>query len=282
LETANNAWRVPNSSSRNCSGSPRCPEVTRCSSGHLAGHLFHEPFLALGQGRDDRVGQLEGRPGAQAAGLDAPQHRLGFAQGGLLGDRRVDRAVDGDQIAGADELVQLDVMDVAAGAELGGVRDHEDVVAVGPDLGHGVALDTRLDRQGVEAEHLRQHLGGLLVADRDVHPDQPVVAGQQRRQVLNRMLLDAFLGYEANACPGRHTNVHPARHLLEHDSCASLRRRHRAGRQPGDGHRPTPAAQLGDPRRRQALSHRDRGRRGRRLLEKGYRQGRPRVGSRQQ
>ncbi|HXP15003.1 MAG TPA: hypothetical protein VN907_06850, partial [Actinomycetes bacterium] len=29
------------------------------------------------------------------------------------------------------------------------------------------------------------------------------------------MLLDAFLGYEANACPGRHTNVHPARHLLE-------------------------------------------------------------------
>jgi hypothetical protein len=34
LDTANSAWRVPNSSSRNTSGSPRCPEVTRCSSGH--------------------------------------------------------------------------------------------------------------------------------------------------------------------------------------------------------------------------------------------------------
>jgi hypothetical protein len=56
--------------------------------------------------------------------------------------------VHGDQIAGADELVQLHVVDVAAGAELGGVQDDQEVVAGGPDLGHGVALDTGLDRQG--------------------------------------------------------------------------------------------------------------------------------------
>jgi hypothetical protein len=86
--------------------------------------------------------------------------------------------VDGDHIAGADELVQLDVVDMAARAQLGGVQDDEDVVAVGPDLGHGVALDTRLDRQGVKAEHLPQYPGGLLGAEGDVHPDQPVVAGQ--------------------------------------------------------------------------------------------------------
>ena len=36
FDTANKAWRVPNNSSRNCSGSPRCPEVTRCSSGHTS------------------------------------------------------------------------------------------------------------------------------------------------------------------------------------------------------------------------------------------------------
>ena len=86
------------------------------------------------------------------------------------------------------------------------MQDDEDVVAVGADLGHGVALDTRLDRQGVEAKHLPQHLSGLLVADRDVDPDQPVVAGQQLLQFSHPMLLDAFIGHEMH--------VHPARHLL--------------------------------------------------------------------
>jgi hypothetical protein len=58
----------------------------------------------------------------------------------------------------------------------------------------------------VEAEHLRQDPGGRLVTDGDVDPDQPVIAGQQHRQVLDRMLLDAFIGHEAH--------VHPACHLL--------------------------------------------------------------------
>jgi hypothetical protein len=91
----------------------------------------------------------------QPSGLDPPQHRVGLPQRGLLGDRRVHWAVDGDQVAGADELVQLDVVDVAAGAQLGGVQHDKEVVAVGADLGHGVALDAGLDGQGVEAEDLR-------------------------------------------------------------------------------------------------------------------------------
>jgi hypothetical protein len=115
--------------------------------------------------------------------------------------------VDGDHIAGADELVEFDVVDVAARAQLGGVQDDEEVVAVGADLGHGVALDTRLDRQGVEAEHLPQYPGGRLVGDGDVDPDQPVVPGQQLLQLPDRMLLDAVIGHEVN--------VHPAGHLLE-------------------------------------------------------------------
>ena len=143
----------------------------------------------------------------QPTRLDPPQHRAGLAQRGLGGDRRVHRAVDGDHIAGADELIQLDVVDVAALAEFGGVQDDEDVVAVGPDLGHGVPLDAGPDGEGMEAEDLRQHPGGHLVADRDVHPDQPIVAGQQPLQLLDRMLLDTFIGHE--------TNVHSAGHLLE-------------------------------------------------------------------
>jgi hypothetical protein len=123
--------------------------------------------------------------------------------------------VDGDQAPGADELVQLDVVDVAARAQLGGMEDDEDVVAVGPNLGHGVALDTRLDGQGMEPEGLGQQPGGRLVADGDVDPDQPVVAGQQRPQLLDRMLLDAVIGHKANLDSGCHANVHVACHLLE-------------------------------------------------------------------
>jgi hypothetical protein len=49
--------------------------------------------------------------------------------------------MDGDQVAGADELVQLDIVDVAALAQLGAVQHHEDVVTVGTHLGYGVTLD---------------------------------------------------------------------------------------------------------------------------------------------
>ena len=168
---------------------------------HLAGDRLHEPLLALGQGRDDGIGQLERRPGTQPTGLDPPQHRVGLPQRSLGRDRRVHRAVDGDQITGTDELVQLDVVDMAARAQLGGVQDDEDVVAVGPDLRHGVPLDAGPDRQRVEAEHLPQHLGGLLVADGDVDPDQPIVADQQLLQLPDRMLLGAFIGHEMKVHP---------------------------------------------------------------------------------
>jgi hypothetical protein len=53
----------------------------------------------------------------------------------------------------------------------------------------------------MEAEHLPQQLGGLLVADGDVDPDQPVVAGEQLLQLPDRMLLDAFIGHERTSIP---------------------------------------------------------------------------------
>jgi hypothetical protein len=61
--------------------------------------------------------------------------------GDLGGDGRVDGTMDGDQVAGADELVQLDIVDVAALAQLGAVQHHEDVVTVGAHLGYGVTFD---------------------------------------------------------------------------------------------------------------------------------------------
>jgi NifB/MoaA-like Fe-S oxidoreductase len=62
--------------------------------------------------------------------------------------------VDADHKARTDELVQLDVVDMATRSQLRSVLDDEDVVRVGAELGHGVALDAGPDGQGVEAEHL--------------------------------------------------------------------------------------------------------------------------------
>jgi hypothetical protein len=58
----------------------------------------------------------------------------------------------------------------------------------------------------VEAEHLPQHPGGPLITDGNIDPHESVVASEQPLQLSDRILLDAFIGHEAN--------VHPARHLL--------------------------------------------------------------------
>ena len=63
----------------------------------------------------------------------------------------------GHDIAGADELVQFHVVDVAARAELGGVQDDEEVVPVGPDLGHRMLLDA------VIGNNANVHLAGHLL-----------------------------------------------------------------------------------------------------------------------
>ena len=109
--------------------------------------------------------------------------------------------MDADHKARTDELVQLDVVDMATRAQLRSVLDDEDVVRVGADLGHGIALDAGPDVPGVEAEHLRQHPSGLLVADGDIDPDESVVESEQPLQLPDRMLLDAVIGHK--------TNVHP-------------------------------------------------------------------------
>jgi hypothetical protein len=115
--------------------------------------------------------------------------------------------VDGNHKAITDELVQFDVVDMATGAQLRSVLDDEDVVRVDAELGHGIALDAGPDGQGVEAEGLRQHPSGLLIAAGDIDPGESVVASEQPLQLPHRMLLDAVIGHKAN--------VHLARHLLE-------------------------------------------------------------------
>jgi hypothetical protein len=88
--------------------------------------------------------------------------------------RGVDRSVHGHQIVGADELVQLDVVDVAALPVLGGVQDNEQVIGVRVDLGHAVAFDAVAYGESVEAEHIGQNPDGVAVTARDVNPDHGV------------------------------------------------------------------------------------------------------------
>ena len=90
----------------------------------------------------------------QAAGLDPREYGAGLAEGGVGRGGRVDGSVDGDQVVGSDELVELEEMDMAALAALGGVEHHEQVVGVGVGLGHLVAFQAVPDGEGMEAKHL--------------------------------------------------------------------------------------------------------------------------------
>ena len=123
--------------------------------------------------------------------LDPAPDGAGVQERDLRVDRRVQRPVHGDQVVAADELVQLDVVDVTALAELRCVQHGEHVVGVDVDLGHVVALDAVVHRDPVEAEHRRQHLDGDLVARRDVDPDDGVLTFQQPRQLHDVVPLDA-------------------------------------------------------------------------------------------
>ena len=117
----------------------------------------------------------------QRLDLDRRHRRVG---------RRVDRSVHRDQVVRADELVEFDVVHVAVLAALRRVQHQEQVAGVHVHLRHLVARDAVLDRQRVEAEDLGQHLLGLVVPGGDVHPDQPVVPGQQRRQLVDGVIAD--------------------------------------------------------------------------------------------
>jgi hypothetical protein len=77
------------------------------------------------------------------------------------------------------------------------------MVGVGVHLWDVVALHAVTDGQGVEAEYSRQHAGGLLVADGDVHPDESVIATEQGVELFDRALLNARSGHQAKVHSAR-------------------------------------------------------------------------------
>jgi hypothetical protein len=97
--------------------------------------------------------------------------------------------VDCDQVVPANELVELDIMHMAALADLRCVKNREHVVGVDVNLGHVIALGAVPHCDRVKAEYPRQHIHGLLVTERDVYPDNRVPTLEQARELLNLMSL---------------------------------------------------------------------------------------------
>ena len=61
------------------------------------------------------------------------------------------------------------------------------------NLGHVIALNAVPHRDRVKSEHPRQHIHGLLVADRDVQPDNCTRTFEQLRELFNLMSLDTCI-----------------------------------------------------------------------------------------
>ena len=98
--------------------------------------------------------------------------------------------MDRDQVVLADELVELDIMHMAALADPRCVNNGEHVVAVDVDLGHVIAVDAVPHGDRVEAEDMGQHIHRGLVADRDIYPNNGVLTFEQPWQFRNLMSLD--------------------------------------------------------------------------------------------
>ena len=67
----------------------------------------------------------------------------------------------------------------------------EQVVGIGVDLGHLVALQAVPDSEWMEAKHLRQGLGGLLIAFGDIDPHEPILTLEQHLKLLDGTAFNA-------------------------------------------------------------------------------------------
>ena len=94
-----------------------------------------------------------------------------------------------EQVVAADELVVLRELDLAVPCGLRRVEHDEDVVTVWMELDDLTRLAAFSHGKWVESEDLGQHAHGALVAVGDINSEEPILAGEQGRQRLDRMSL---------------------------------------------------------------------------------------------
>lgn len=122
------------------------------------------------------------------------------------------------QVAEPDERVQLDQVDMARLARLGGVKHQEQVVRVGMDLRKVAPSPAVGDGDRVEAEDVGEQAFRFRVELRDVDPDKAVAPGEERGELLGLPRLDLPTGdpeeVHGSCLSARRGAVHPNR-LLE-------------------------------------------------------------------
>ena len=96
----------------------------------------------------------------------------------------------GDEVARADELVELDQVGVAHLLNEWAVQDEEHVIAVVVNHRHVVAIAAVVQRHLVEAEVLPEDGRGIVTPLRDVQPEVAVLTLAELREILDRMVLD--------------------------------------------------------------------------------------------
>jgi hypothetical protein len=139
-----------------------------------------------------------------------------FAQRHRRVDGRVDRSVDRHQVVPADDLIELEVVHVAALAALRSVQHDQHVVAVAVHLRHAIALHAVPHRQGMKAEHVQERARAAFVATGDVDPDESGVTPEQCGQFVRGPVLDALIGHQANL----HLSPHAASPIARHSNGA--------------------------------------------------------------
>jgi hypothetical protein len=127
-------------------------------TGDLGDHLSFPP----GDRGDDRVRETKRGGRVQPAALHPGRHRLGLLQRRLQRNLGALRTMHGDQEVLPNELVELEIMHVAACADLRCVHDDEHVVRIHMDSGNVVTVSAFTDRDRMKLELLRQdRLGGV-------------------------------------------------------------------------------------------------------------------------
>ena len=128
------------------------------------------------------------------------QHHGRLTQPRFRCDAFTERPVDRHEKPLADELVQLEQVDVFRVAEQGRVEDDKQLAGVSVHHREMGTFHAFLDGQGMEAEAIPQQIGSNSITLRDVHPHETVRPIEQLGKVGGRVVFHSLRGDVANLC----------------------------------------------------------------------------------